>query len=34
VHINAQITFAVFYFGQLAGSVQDNSVHGNLIWHF
>lgn len=34
VHINAQITFGVFYFGQLAGSVQDNSVHGNLIWHF
>jgi hypothetical protein len=24
----------VFYFCQLASNVQDNSVQGNLIWHF
>ena len=34
LHLNAQLTLGVFYFCQLAGNVQDNSVQGNLIWHF
>ncbi|MHB8884609.1 MAG: autotransporter outer membrane beta-barrel domain-containing protein [Methylovirgula sp.] len=34
LHVDRQITFGVFYFGELANRVQDNSVTGNLIWHF
>ncbi len=34
LHLNARITFGVFYFGELAGGVQDNSVRGNLNWQF
>jgi outer membrane autotransporter protein len=34
LHLNTRVTFSVFYFGELAGGVQDNSVKGNLSWHF
>ncbi|MGA3309463.1 MAG: autotransporter outer membrane beta-barrel domain-containing protein [Xanthobacteraceae bacterium] len=34
LHLNTQVTLAVFYFGELAGRVQDNSVRGNLSWQF
>lgn len=32
--INAQVTLAVFYSGNLAGNVQDNAIQGNVRWRF
>ena len=34
LHVNTRITLGLYYFGELAGHVQDNSVQGNLRWRF
>jgi len=34
LRINAQVTLAVFYSGNLAGNVQDNAIQGNVRWRF
>ncbi len=34
LHVNPHVTLGLYYFGELAGHVQDNSVQGNLRWRF
>ncbi len=34
LHFNTRMTLGLYYFGELAGHVQDNSVQGNLRWRF
>ncbi len=34
VRLTTRISLGLFYFGELAGNVQDNAVKGNFIWRF
>ena len=34
LHVNTRITLGLYYFGELAGHLQDNAVQGNLRWRF
>lgn len=34
LHVNTRVTLGLYYFGELAGHVQDSAVQGNFRWRF